>query len=461
MDSERRWAAAVSELDTAVDGTAVLPGNPGAELDRFNLATPFRPSAVVTASGVADILATIRFAADRAVPLAVQATGHGSVPVTGDTVVLNTRRRNGIRVDPATRTARIEPGVRSGALIREAATFGLAPLNGASPLVGTVGYTLGGGHGPLGRAYGYAADLVRELDIVTADGEFRTTAPDREPELFWAARGGKGNVGVVTSMTLDLVPVTRLYGGGIYVDAVHAADVLHAYREWTADAPDELSSSVALLRLPPLDVIPEPLRGRFVVHLRIAYLGTAADGAKLVAPLRDAAPILVDTVTEMPYADVARIHQDPVDPGPYHERSGALRELTKSTVDTILDVAGPGTDYPGVSVELRHLGGALARTPDRPNAIPYREAAFSVFTVGIATGESVAPLRDAQRGLLDALSPWRLGGPFLSFLGPAEATPHEVEAAFDADTYRRLRTAKTHYDPHNLFRRNHNIPPLP
>lgn len=461
MDSNRRWAGAVSGLDAALDGTARLPEDPAAALDRFNLAVPFRPSAVVTASGLADVLATVRFAADRSVPLAVQATGHGSVAVTGDAVVLNTRRLTGIRVDPSTRTARVEAGVRSGALIRTAAVFGLAPLNGASPLVGTVGYTLGGGHGPLGRASGYAADLVRELDIVTADGEFRTATPDREPELFWAARGGKGNFGVVTSMAVDLVPVARLYGGGIYVDAVHAADVLHTYREWTADVPDTMSSSVALLRLPPLDVIPEPLRGRFVVHLRIAYLGTAADGAKLVGPLRDAAPILVDTVTEMPYADVARIHQDPADPGPYHERSGALRELTKSTVDTILDVAGPGTDYPGVSVELRHLGGALARTPDRPSAIPFRQAAFSLFTVGIAPADQAARLHDAQRALLDAVTPWRLGGPFLSFLGPAEATPDAVESAYDRDTYRRLRAAKTHYDPANLFRLNHNIPPLP
>jgi FAD/FMN-containing dehydrogenase len=431
-----------------------LPDAPGYTQELFCTLAAQNPAAVVTPTGVADIRAAVRFAAGNDLPVAVRATGHGSYP-SDDALLLNTGLLAGLRVDPAARTARVEPGVRSGTLVREAAAFGLAPLNGASPIVGVVGYTLGGGLGPLGRAHGYAADLVRELDVVTADGELVTASPEREPELFWATRGGKGNFGVVTSMEIDLVEMPRLYAGNMFLPGEAAADVLHAYREWTATLPDATSSSVALIRLPPIEQLPEFLRGRFVIALRFTHPGPAEEGAELLAPMRAVATPLTDSVRDMPYAEVATIHDDPTDPGAFVDRTGVLRELSAATVDALLDVAGPDRDFPSV-VELRHLGGALSRPPAHGNAVPFRDAAFSLFMVGMVGPDGTAPVHARHDGLVDALSPWRIG-PYAPFVGAVEAG--QLADAYDPATYARLRAAKATYDPANLFRANANIPP--
>src|SRR5262249_30201426 len=157
-----------------------------------------------------------------------------------------------------------------------AAEHGLAPLNGALSTVGVVGYTLGGGHSPtLGRSQGYAADHVRSIEIVTADCELRKATQDSEPGLFWALRGGKGNFGVVTALEFDLFPVSELYGGGLYFPGARMAEVLHVWRVWAAELPESATTSVAILRLPPVPDIPEPLRGAFVLHVRFAFLGPA------------------------------------------------------------------------------------------------------------------------------------------------------------------------------------------
>ncbi len=459
MSATQPWPAAVAELAAAVEGVVALPGEPGYEAaeDVYNTAVRQRPAMVVDARSAADVQAAVRFAAAQSLPVAVQSTGHGiAVPADG-AVLVSTRALRGISVDATARTARIEAGVRSGDVVAEAAAAGLAPINGASPTVGTIGYTLGGGLGPLGRPYGFAVDHVRELEIVTADGELVVADTERHPDLFWASRGGKGNFGIVTALVTDLVPVTRLYGGGIYFPGEAAADLLAAYREWVATVPDELTSSIALLRLPPIEVLPEPIRGKFVVHLRISYTGSAEDGERLVRPLRDVAPALLDGVGEMPYTDVAMIHQDPPDPAPFLDRAGLLRTLDPETIDVLLDVAGPAADPPLVVVELRHLGGALARPPARPSAVGHRDAAFSVFAGGVAAPGIAEAVRDCVAGLMSALTPWLAGG-FVSFLSGGDG-PGDVEAAYEPADYQRLREIKSVYDPENLFRVNHNIPP--
>jgi FAD/FMN-containing dehydrogenase len=461
MSATHDWPAAVAELAAAVEGVVALPGEAGYEAaeDLFNTAVRQRPAMVVSARSAADVQAAVRFAAAHSLPVAVQATGHGIVVPADDAVLVSTRALRGIQVDAAARTVRIEAGVRSGEVVREVATAGLAVINGASPTVGTIGYTLGGGLGPLGRPYGYAVDHVRELEIVTADGELVVADAERHPDLYWASRGGKGNFGIVTALVTDLVPVSRLYGGGIYFPGEAAAGLLTAYREWAATVPDELTSSVALLRLPPIEVIPEPIRGKFVVHLRISYTGSAEDGERLVRPMRDVVPALLDGVGEMPYADVASIHNDPPDPAPFLDRAGLLRTLDPETIDVLLDVAGPAADPPLAVVELRHLGGALARPAARPSAVGHRDAAFSVFVGGVAAPDIADAVRDCEAGLMTALAPW-LAGPFVSFLSGSDTDPAGIEAAYEPADYRRLREIKAVYDPENLFRLNHNIPPV-
>ena len=432
-------------------GQVAVPGEQGYELDRFNTTVDERPALVVTVRSAADVQAAVRYAAAQGLPVAVQATGHGvTVPADG-AVLINTRELTGIEIDEANRTARVEAGVRSGALVAAAAEFGLAPLNGASAGVGTVGYTLGGGLGPLGRQYGFAVDLVRSMDIVTADGALVTASPESHPDLFWAARGGRGNFGVVTALVIDLVPVARLYGGGLFFPGEVAAEVLDAYRTWVTTVPDEMSSSVALLRLPPVEALPAALRGQFVVHVRIAYTGSASDGEVLVAPLRAVASPVIDAVREMPYSEVASIHDDPTEPGAYADRTALLRSLEPETVAALLAHAQP----PVVVVELRHLGGALGRVPERSSAVGHRDAAFTVFVGGAATQESLS----AFDALVGALSPWAASGPFVGFLSGADVGPEVVASAYEPGSYQRLREIKKVYDPRNLFRVNHNIPP--
>ena len=221
---------AASVVSVNVDVAA--PGSPAYEVTRANTIVEERPAGVVTARSAEEVRGAVRFAVGAGLPVAVQATGHAYTTPADGALLISTRSMDGISVDPVARTARVEAGVRSGALITAAARHGLAPINGAAPSVGTVGFTLGGGLGPLGRAYGFAVDHVRSLDIVTASGESVIASPSELPELFWGVRGSRGNLGVVTALVTDLVPVTRLYGGGLYFDASSTPRVLDVYREW-------------------------------------------------------------------------------------------------------------------------------------------------------------------------------------------------------------------------------------
>jgi len=433
------------------------PGEPGYEVSRANTIIQERPAGVVTARSAGDIQEAVRHAAAAGLPVAVQATGHAYTTPADGALLVSTRELTGISIDAEARTARVEAGVHAGSLIAATAEHGLAPINGAALTVGTVGFTLGGGLGPLGRSYGFAVDNVRSLEIVTADGALRTASPVEEPDLFWGVRGSRGNLGVVTALVTDLVPVTRLYGGGLYFDAASTVRVLEVYREWVASVPNSMSTSFAFLRLPPLEVIPEPLRGKFVLHVRIAYTGD--DGETLVRPLRAAATPLIDAVGEMPYTSVGTIHNDPSEPAPFVERSALLRELSTETLKVLLDLAGPDVEAPLTLVELRQLGGALARRPERPSAVGHRDAAYSVFVGTAGLPELVEPAHECHTRLVDALSPWRLGGPFLSFLSGMDLDPAVIATAYEPADYARLRALKTTFDPTNLFRVNHNIPP--
>ncbi|MFC4048610.1 FAD-binding oxidoreductase [Actinomadura syzygii] len=446
-------------LREQVSGPVLAPGHPGldGEVATFNLTVRHRPAVVVGATGAADVAAAVGFARRNGLPVAVHATGHGSAAPVEGALVVNTSRMRGLTVDAAARTARVEAGVRWAEVVEATAPFGLAPLCGSAPAVGAVGYTLGGGCGPVARTYGFAADHVRSLEVVTADGRTLTADADIEPDLFWALRGGKGDFGIVTAMTIDLFPIAMLYGGGIFYPGEHSAQVLHAYREWSRDLPESITTSVALLRLPPVEELPPPLRGRFVVHLRVAHVGDQAEGERLLAPMRSAAPAIIDMVGMMPYTAIGAIHNDPTDPMPYWEGGGLFRELTEGAVQALLDAAGPGAEAPPHVVEVRQLGGAMARAPRVPNAVGGRDAAYSLLVLAPPPPQDMAGLvRPLGERVLDAVRPWTTGGALLNFQGAATA-PAQVAGAWPPDVHLRLMELKAVYDPAGMFRFGHSI----
>ncbi|MFD9719283.1 FAD-binding oxidoreductase [Streptomyces sp. NPDC059076] len=442
---------------------AIFEATGTTQLSGYNRAHAPRPALVVAATNATEVAAAVRYAAERRRSVAVQCTGHGLVDEALGSVLIDTHRMRALTVDPHRRTATVAAGVVWSDVIQAAAPHGLAPLNGSFPGVGVMGFTLGGGLGPMARAYGFAADHVREVELVTADGRLRRINEKSEPELFWGVRGGKGNFGVATEMEFSLVPVAALHGGGIYYRAESAVEALHTYRTWTSDLPEEITTSIALLRMPPTPEIPEPLRGRFVVHLRVAYLGDRRAADSLLAPLRKVGGILVDQVRDMPYTEIASIHNDPPDPSAFWERSAMLSAPSEGDIDALLRIAGPEAELPLAMVELRHLGGAVRRPPTIPNAVGNRNAEFVLLALGYLTDENTGTgfrtdeLTAAGERVMGALAACDTGGTLLNFQGTATA-PEQVRRAFDPDSYTRLRRLKQIHDPDHVFGFGHVIP---
>ncbi|MDF2711410.1 MAG: FAD-linked oxidoreductase [Nonomuraea muscovyensis] len=441
-----------------VRGPVLRPGDDGYDEERsgFQALAAHRPDIVVGALDAADVRAAVAHAVAHGLPVAVQATGHGLPVAAEGGLLISTRRMSGVRIDPAAGTARIEAGVRWSAVIEAGAAHGLAPLSGSAPSVGAVSYTLGGGIGLLARRYGYAADQVRAVEVVTADARLRHVTADGEPDLFWALVGGRGNFGVVTALEIGLVPVARLYGGALHFDAGVVDGVPAAWREWAASVPEEMTSSVALIPFPDAPQVPAELRGRTVTHVRIAYAGDPERGERLVAPLRALGPRLKDTVRDLPYTESHTVHNDPQGPVATYSTHTLLRELPPRAMATLTDLFAAERPV----IEVRHLGGALAKPQGAPNAVGGRDAEWLVGVMSRLTpGADPAPVRPLHRRVRDALAPWSTGGHALTFLYGENATADQVRTAYDADDHRRLSELKAVWDPANVFRLNHNIPP--
>ncbi|MCK8435670.1 FAD-binding oxidoreductase [Streptomyces sp. D2-8] len=450
---------ALSEMN----GPVLRPGDPAYadEVTGFNLAALHTPDVAVGATGPDDVVTAMRWANATRTPVAVQATGHGANFPIEQGLLINTTRMTDVQVDPTTRTARIAAGAKWSHVMAAAAPHGLAGLCGTSTDAGVVGYVLGGGLPVLGRAYGYAADLVRSFEVVTPDGRLRESDPRNEPELFWALRGGKGNVGVVTSLITELLPLPRLYGGGIYCHAEHTEALLHAWTDWTRTVPDEMCSMFSVLRLPPIPQIPEPLRGGFWARVAIAWPGDTAEGEALIAPIREAAPVAVDLVEEMDYAALDRIHMEPQDPLPARECCLLLRDLPPDAVGAFLEQVGPtaGADHPLLVASLRHMGGALARPAPVEDAVCARDARYFMESVGIMPAPPVAEaVEQATRRLYTAMAPYGTGRTMVNIHG----TPGDEQdraRAWSPEVYERLRHDKATYDPANLLRYGHAVTP--
>jgi hypothetical protein len=374
------------------------------ELAGANLALEHAPAAVVGATGAGDVAAAVRWAADQGLGVSVVATGHSDWSHRGR-LVISTRRMDAVHVDPVTRTATVGAGVKWARLVEAAAPHGLAGLNGSSGDVGVVGYTVGGGLGPFARTHGYAADKVRRMEVVTGDGVVREVTAEEDPELFRALLGGKDVAGIVTQMTFELVELPRFYGGSVFYDGADASVVLHAWRTWAPALTEEMTTSVAILRLPDLDTVPPPLRGRTVVQLRVAHLGSAESGRALLAPMRATAAPLIDTVDERPYTEVDAIYLDPTEPMPAWVTGAYLSEVDDGTVEALLAVAGPQLTVPIVLVDLRQADGAAMR--GTAGCLPRAPYVLGVVAPMPPELRAVAP--GVGHAVVEALAPWATG----------------------------------------------------
>lgn len=391
-------------------GPLFSPGDAEYEGERtgFNLGGPHRPALVAGATCAEDVVEAVRYAAARGLPVAVQSTGHGLREPLESGVLITTGRMRRFRVDPVSRTVRVEPGVCWGEVIGAAAEHGLAPRNGSSPGVSAIGYTLAGGLGLLGRTLGWAADHVRALEVVTWDGHPHRVTAAADPELFRVLRGSGGAPGVVTAAELELVPLTGVYGGALTFDGVDAATVLEAWLAWTGTVPREATSSLAMVTMPDVPGIPEVLRGRDTVSVRLALTADEATGAALIRPLRDAAPALADTLRVLPWTECGTIASDPPRPHPYHGTGVMLRSLDREAILGIARDAGPGASVPTV-VQINHLGGALAEPAAVPNVVGHRGAAYLLRLLSVVGEGGTAPIEQAHEAAVTALGPRVLG----------------------------------------------------
>lgn len=450
--------AALQSLRSRIDGVVLTAADPdyGTAGGGYNLAVVHTPDVIVGPASAADVAATVAWAAEQELPVAVKATGHGVTEKLVDGVLINTERLQDIEIDPERRLARVGAGVKWKSLLAASLPHGLAGLCGSSPDVSIVGYTLGGGLPILGRAYGFAADRVRSIEVVTPDGRLRTVDADHEPELFGVLRGGKGNFGVVTAIEFELIPLTDFYGGGLMYPGEDAETVLTAFRGWVADLPEEACPSVSLLRLPDAPFVPEPLRGQFMVHLRFALAGTQEEGDRLLAPMRAISTVIMDTAAPMNYEHLELVNMDPPEPLPYQEGGALLAEFGEEAQAAFLAAVGPGARTPLLMVEVRALGGALARSTAGPDAVSGRDAPFSLLGIGVLVPPVAELVPGGIADLLDAMRPYATGHTMVNFHGHAgDAT--DRARAWPPEIYQTLEKAKRRYDPTNMMRFGHAL----
>jgi FAD/FMN-containing dehydrogenase len=456
--------SALEALKDGLKGDAYAPGDGGYDEARaaWNLNAHQHPALVVVAEGASDVLAAVRLARDEGLGVGVMATGHGVAAPCDGGVLINTSRMRGVHVDPETRTARVEAGAKWADLVPEAAAHGLAGLQGSTSQVGVVGYTMGGGFGWLGRKYGFAADSVKEADVVTALGELVKANAHENADLFWALKGGGGNFGIVTSLEFALYPVTRVFGGNLFYPVERAEEVLELYSRWARDLPEEVTSAVTFLNVPPIPDVPEPLRGRSVITVRFCYTGEdlAEKGEELLGPWRGFGEPVMDTFGVMPYEAMDMISMDPVDPIGAYGHSEMLRDLSQETRQTLVDLAGAGSDTPLLLLELRQLGGALSRPPADLNPMGRSDAMYVMNGIGATfTPEMAQAVQAYLAHVAEAAKPHATGATYVNFVDLDGASPERVKAAYSAEDWERLVELKDRRDPGNLFRYNRNIPP--
>lgn len=445
-------------LRLQIEGDAFARGDDGygEAVSGFNTVAPISPDAVVVPLTERDVAAAVQYARELGLRLSVMCTGHGSyAPITGG-LLIRTNRLLSVDVDPTTAVARLGAGVVWRDALPVFAEHGLTAITGSSPTVGAIGLALGGGMGPLSRTYGYTADWVTAFRMVRADGDVVVADATENPELFWALRGGKGGLGIVTEMSIQLLDLPTVYGGGLFWVGDDIEPVYRAWAAWAERRPDSVNSSVNLLRLPDVPGVHEALRGRAALHLRYVYSELGCNDEQLrrrgeaeLASIRAVAAPVLDTVEILPSAHIGSVHADPDGPLPIWERGMLLDNIDERFVDALLGEVGGGVDAPFIAVEVRCLGGRIRS--GLGTSIGGRSAPYSLLLIGtpiVELFDLVIP--DAADSLVDALGEWVLPSNTYNWAGHP-ATPEAFAACWDEATHARLSQLRRAHDPTRLF----------
>jgi FAD/FMN-containing dehydrogenase len=444
----------IERFADSLRGRLVLPGDTHYDEARavWNGMIDRRPAMIARCKSAADVMAAVDFAREQDIQLSVKAGGHNVAgkAICDDGLVIDLSAMNSVRVDPNTQTARVGPGATWADFDREAQAFGLATTGGVDSRTGVAGLTLGGGIGYLARKYGLAIDNLLAVDVVTADGELRPASQEENPDLFWALRGGGGNVGVVTSFEFQLHEVgPEVLTAQIFYSFEDAEAVLRFYREFTAEAPDELACYAMVVHVPPVAPFPEAAHGQIAVALVACYAGSIADGEAVLAPLKGFGEPLLKAVTPMPYATLQQsFDAGAPDGGRYYYKSQILDELSDQAIKTIVDQVEP-LPGPFTMAGIEPMGGAINQVEATATAYPHRDAAYN-FAVwaGWSDPKDDEEIIDWTRGFHQAMAPHATGGAYANYLAADDAD--RMKEAY-GQNYRRLVEIKRAWDPDNVF----------
>jgi FAD/FMN-containing dehydrogenase len=454
--------AALAALEDSFTGDLVTPSSPAYDERRavWNGSIDRSPAVVARCAGAADVISALRFARRSELPVAVRGGGH-SFPghsVCDDGLVVDLGRMKAIDVDPERRTVRAQGGALLGELDQATQAHGLAVPAGIVTHTGLAGLTLGGGIGWLMRKHGLTIDQLLSVELVTAEGEIVKASESENSDLFWGVRGGGGNFGVVTEFEFRLNPVGPIVvAGPVFWAMEDSPQVLRFYRNWIAEAPDELMTIVIHRKAPPLDFVPSELHGKPVVSVVCCYAGTVEEGERVVAPLKAFGSPVLDFCEPKPYVE----HQATFDPSfPhgrwYYMRSCDVAELTDDVIDITVEHASR-INSPLTAFPIWQLGGEVARRPADETAFNGRGAGFT-FNITAMTEDAAGfdEEREWVRDFWSALEPWH-STVYVNFL--MEEGSDRIRQAYGERKYERLKALKRSYDPDNVFRLNQNISP--
>jgi FAD/FMN-containing dehydrogenase len=462
MTVQRVDQAALDELRARMAGAVIGPGDAAYDSARhvFNAMIDKRPALIASCTNAADVAAAVDFARATSIPVSIRSGGHGvsGTAIAEDGLVIDMTSMKWIEVDPEARIARVGAGVTWGELDAATQEHGLAVTGGRVSSTGVAGLVLGSGSGWIERKFGFTCDNLLAVEAVTSDGKVVRADDTRHQDLLWALKGGGGNFAAVTSFELKLHPVgPTILGGMVVHPPVDPGGVARAFRDFMATAPDEVGGALAMITAPHEDFVPEPVRGKPMIGLVLAYAGPVQDGERALAPMREYGQPAMDMVGPIPYTALQQIIDAGNQPGHNHYwKAEFLDELTDEAIDTLVPF-GLGASSPMTATLLQPLGGAVARVDDAGTPLGRRDAGWAYHALAQWDGDDHERHIQWARDLHAAMAPHTEPGVFLTY--SSDLGEDRSKAAFGDEKFRRLTAIKELYDPIDMFDSGAGIKP--